>query len=406
MNRERIKVLLVEDNQGDARLIQEMLSEAGAAEFEIVHAEKLMEGLQRLIKERFDVVLLDLSLPDSQGLATFDKVHYQTPGVPILMLTGLDDEALAVKAVQKGAQDYLVKGKVDSNMLVRAIRYAIERHKTRVKEEVVKAREVGVGLGRIMAVFSLQGGCGTTTLAINLAGYLAQNAEKQCIICDLDFYKGDASYSLDLDTNFTIVDFLQNLSRIDEALLRSSLAQHESGLFTLAPPSYFEEVEDITGEQISQVLQTLRHHFDFIVVDCLKAINNDFPAIMDAADTILLLTLQTVLALKNTKRCLELFEQLGYDQNKVKVVLNRFKKGVKPFSVKNIENILDWPITSTVPDLELEAAQALNTGNLLQNTRSKSKLTKEIVKLGSILTGAEPKAPSRSGLFGFLKRGG
>lgn len=127
MSEKPIKVLLIEDNPGDARLIREALAEARGATFDVLCAERLEEGLQRLGEGEFDVVLLDLSLPDSRGLDTVSKTHAQVPEVPIIVMTGSKGESLGVKAVQSGAQDYLVKGEVDSNVLVRSIRYAIER---------------------------------------------------------------------------------------------------------------------------------------------------------------------------------------------------------------------------------------------------------------------------------------
>jgi len=122
-----IKILLVEDNPGDFRLIREMLSEARNFPFNLKHTDRLSIGLEQLVIEDFDVILSDLSLPDSQGIDTFIKIHSQVPQVPIIMLTGFDDEELAVRAVREGAQDYLIKGRVDGDLLVRAIRYAIER---------------------------------------------------------------------------------------------------------------------------------------------------------------------------------------------------------------------------------------------------------------------------------------
>jgi two-component sensor histidine kinase/DNA-binding response OmpR family regulator len=130
MRDNKIKVLLVEDNPGDARLIQEMLSEAGASAFALEQADMLSTGLERLAAGDIDAVLLDLGLPDSSGLDTFITVHAQAPDVPIVMLTGLDDAELAITVVQEGAQDYLPKNKLDSELLVRTIRYAIERKKT------------------------------------------------------------------------------------------------------------------------------------------------------------------------------------------------------------------------------------------------------------------------------------
>lgn len=129
-----IKTLLVEDNPGDSRLIREMLAEAKGVAFDLKYANRLQTGLEHLDKGGIDVVLLDLGLPDSQGLETLNKTYVQAPEVPIVVLTGLDDEMLGVQAVNRGAQDYLVKRQVDVNLLVRAIRYAIERKQAEERE--------------------------------------------------------------------------------------------------------------------------------------------------------------------------------------------------------------------------------------------------------------------------------
>ncbi len=133
-----IAVLLIEDNPADALLIQAMLAEPSSARFEVGHAPTLAKGLECLAKFSYDVVLLDLSLPDSFGLETFDVVRGQAPGMPILVMSGLDDENAAVSAVHAGAQDYLVKGSVDSHLLARSVRYAIERKRT---EEALRQSE-------------------------------------------------------------------------------------------------------------------------------------------------------------------------------------------------------------------------------------------------------------------------
>jgi PAS domain S-box-containing protein/putative nucleotidyltransferase with HDIG domain len=124
-----IRVLLIEDNPGDARLIQEMLAEEGGDRFKLECAQRLSEGLERLVANDIGVVLLDLGLPDSQGFDTFAKAYAQAPRVPIVVLSGLADEELAIKTVQEGAQDYLVKGYLYSHALMRTLRYAVERKK-------------------------------------------------------------------------------------------------------------------------------------------------------------------------------------------------------------------------------------------------------------------------------------
>lgn len=122
-----IHILLVEDNPGDARLVLEMLAEARTGNFALTHVDLFAEALKRLGEQHFDVVLLDLTLPDSRGLDTLTQVQTAVPHMPIVVLSGLHDEELALQAVQYRAQDYLIKGQVDTRLLVHSLRYAIER---------------------------------------------------------------------------------------------------------------------------------------------------------------------------------------------------------------------------------------------------------------------------------------
>jgi signal transduction histidine kinase len=128
MRSDEIKGLLVEDDPADARLLREMLK-MEAAPFDLVQRSQLGEALQQLTAEHYDVILLDLSLPDSHGLETFTQVYQHAPQIPIVVLTGLDDESVASQAVKQGAQDYLRKGEINGRALVRAIHFAVERHR-------------------------------------------------------------------------------------------------------------------------------------------------------------------------------------------------------------------------------------------------------------------------------------
>ncbi|MGH7409859.1 MAG: PAS domain S-box protein [Candidatus Methylomirabilis sp.] len=139
-----IKVLLIEDNPGDARLLQAALAEAGDSPFKLEFADRLSVGLNRLGEEGIGVILLDLGLPDSQGLNTLDSIRTAAPSLPIIVVTGLDDEAVAVQAIQSGAQDYLVKGHLGKGLLERAIRYATERKRAEAALRESEARKGAV----------------------------------------------------------------------------------------------------------------------------------------------------------------------------------------------------------------------------------------------------------------------
>ncbi len=138
MNTKSTKILLVEDNPGDARLVQEMLADLGPDRFALEHVGSLGEALSCLNKTKFDVVLLDLCLPDSGALDSLTRIQAAAPRIPVVVLSGHDDDAIALQCVQSGAQDYLVKGKGDSEVLSRSLRYAIERQQI---EETLRERE-------------------------------------------------------------------------------------------------------------------------------------------------------------------------------------------------------------------------------------------------------------------------
>ena len=138
--------LLIEDNPGDARLLKELLAEEPAAPFRIICVDRLQRGLELLSTEKIDVLLLDLSLPDSHGLETFAKAYAHAPKVPIIVLTGNDDHALALLAVKAGAQDLLFKGKLDRELLIRSMQYSIERKRYQEQLEHQANYDVLTGL--------------------------------------------------------------------------------------------------------------------------------------------------------------------------------------------------------------------------------------------------------------------
>lgn len=135
-----INVLLVEDNPGDARLIDEMLKEASDNTFILSRTDRLHAGIEEIDKDGYDVMLLDLGLPDSTGIETFLRSQQHAPHLPIIVLTVHDDESLAAQAVREHAQDYLIKGQIDSGLLSRSIRYAIERK--RAEQEMVETNDL------------------------------------------------------------------------------------------------------------------------------------------------------------------------------------------------------------------------------------------------------------------------
>lgn len=154
-----MKILLIEDNPGDARFTREMLKEAGTEQFEVVHVDRLIAAIDLLKSSAVDAVLLDLGLPDSKGIETFSALHECAPQIPTVVLSGVDDEYVALKTVKLGAQDYLVKGAFNGGMLSRVIHYAIERQRLEesLRESEKRFRELADLLPQTIFEVDLKG---------------------------------------------------------------------------------------------------------------------------------------------------------------------------------------------------------------------------------------------------------
>src|SRR6202795_2479994 len=142
MKEKALHVLLVEDNAGDARLLREMFRTEKPGSFELTHLSRMSEAMIHLGKGGVDVVLLDLGLPDAHGLDTVRQVHAVAPSVPLIVLMGLADEALADQAMKEGAQDYLIKGQIENRALPRALRHAIERHRMQAETDLLREQQL------------------------------------------------------------------------------------------------------------------------------------------------------------------------------------------------------------------------------------------------------------------------
>jgi signal transduction histidine kinase len=142
MKEKALQVLLVEDNAGDVRLLREMFRGERPDSFELTHLLRMSEAELHLAKGGVDIVLLDMGLPDGHGLDTVRRAHAAAPSVPLIILTGLDDEALAAAAMTQGAQDYMIKGQIESRALPRALRHAIERHRMQTETDLIRTHQM------------------------------------------------------------------------------------------------------------------------------------------------------------------------------------------------------------------------------------------------------------------------
>ena len=187
MKKSNLSVLAIEDSLDDAELVRVMLNRVRDPVFTVVHAQRLAEGLERLREQTFDVVLLDLGLPDSQGIDAIKNIRKECPAVPLIVLTGLDDEEVALKMLQMDVQDYLIKGEIDSNLLARSIRYARERKRTIMDLQASESRFRRLSESGVMAIayFDINGRIsGANDTFLSMIGYSREELDKGVIRWD------------------------------------------------------------------------------------------------------------------------------------------------------------------------------------------------------------------------------
>jgi DNA-binding response OmpR family regulator len=268
MDAKTYNILLVEDNDIDARVITQSFAQAGEGRFSITRATRLNEALERLRADRFDLVLLDFVLPDSEGLSTFSAVQQQAGGVPIVALTGMSDESIGIEAVRLGAQDFLVKGQVQPRELQRAVQYAIERHK--VQSAQLKLAQGGK-TGKTIGFIGARGGVGTTTAVVNIAAATAQK-HKGVVAAELTpfysafhdhfFYKKGRSTVNNLETLMKL-----DREKITQRELEACLVRLPTGLGLLLGSQQVNEFKELDPEKTDAVIQALSASGQYVLLD-------------------------------------------------------------------------------------------------------------------------------------------
>jgi MinD-like ATPase involved in chromosome partitioning or flagellar assembly/CheY-like chemotaxis protein len=263
----QIGVLLVEDDPDDVLVISAGINSQGGR-FRIETADRLAAALHRLETPGIDVILLDLTLPDSTGLESFRRLQGACGDVPIVVLTGLDSEFLALRLVQEGAQDYLVKGEVSGPRLGRSLYYAVERYTARTKL-VTESRSQGDGrrpLGRILGFAGAKGGVGTTTVALNVAAVLAGQVPEVTVV-ELAETGGTLALHFGRQTSDELSGLLRlPPERISAEELGTRLSRASCGIRYL-PGRPGLGAEEITPQQAEAILNAAARLSDYTVLD-------------------------------------------------------------------------------------------------------------------------------------------
>lgn len=330
-------VLLIEDDAGDALIATEALEGGG---FAVDHVTRLAEGLRRLAEAKVDLVLLDLSLPDSTGIDTYLRLQSDAPWAPVVIMTGIADEAVATRAIAEGAQDYIVKGRFGPQGLQRALHFALERQRHAVP--------MISGGSRVISVIGPKGGVGKTTVAVNVAAMLLQLEKRPVTLIDLSLQCGDVGILLKLPGVPDIVDFCKQWPDVNDELLERVLQTGPHGLRVLQSPHQTELSEIVQKEHVAWILDSLKQRNSYVVIDHSSYFTDLGCDVLEQSDRVLFVVDLHMASVKKLMTTLAFFRAMNMSTSKVILVVNRGDAGAN-FDVRDVESTLHFPISAVLP---------------------------------------------------------
>jgi Flp pilus assembly CpaE family ATPase len=396
MNKTILNVLLIEDDADYAGLVQVWLAGAGdQVSFVLSWTDTLSAGLNRLSRGGVDVILLDLGLPDSDGVDTYLAARASAPGIPIIGLSAGDSESLALRMIQEGAEDYLVKSSCNADLLVRALRYAVVRRKSQVshvKEPGQRARVIGV--------LGVKGGVGATTVACYLAGELRRQTSQMVLLADLDTQAGLSSFLMGVEPQYSMLDATANIDRLDRGFWDAIVTEGALGLHFIASPCLLGSGE-LDGETLCRVLAQIRAYYQWIVVD-LARLSPFSTNLLDRFDELFVITSTSLHSLYQAKRTVDAITASGVDREQLRLIVNQADAGMS-LSGTDLNSIFGIPVFERFPHDRLQLQDAC-VGRRLPD--ADSEIGKRLVKLARKMAGLNDKPDRKSiaELFSFVER--
>ncbi|MGI5860348.1 MAG: AAA family ATPase [Tepidanaerobacteraceae bacterium] len=379
-----IRVMIVDDLQDTREDIKRLLHFEEDIQV-VAEAGEGIEAVSTAREVRPDVILMDINMPNLDGIGATEQITLDVAESAIIIISIQGEQDYLRKAMAAGAGDYLVKP-FSSDELSDTIRRVNEAHKKRssllynLKMEDISPSEKPQG--QIITLFSTKGGVGKTTLATNLAVYLAAEEKKKVVILDFDLISGDVAILLNISIKSTIADLVLESETFDFTLVNSFIVPHMSGAFLLPAPLTPEQAELVHAQQVEQILEILKESFDYVIIDTAPTYNDITLKVLETSDRILLVLNQDLTTLRHTKTALDILKTFNY-MSKARLVLNQYGKG--GLKLGEIEKVLKLPMDAMVPEDTNTVKNSINKGTPFVISQSQGQLTLAIKDMANKL---------------------
>lgn len=426
---DKIRLLIVDDIPETRENLRKLLY--FESDIEIVGtASDGREGIEQARNLRPDIVLMDINMPDMDGITTSQEISRQVPACQVIMMSVQSEADYLRRSMLAGAMDFLTKpfsSEELTSSIRRVYKMGASRRASMPEASVVDAaRPVGPAVtlggpgpgGKLLLIYSPKGGTGCSTVATNLSIALGQVTGKRVVLLDASLQFGDVSVLLNLQGNRTVADVVSQVDQLDSVVMSAVLSPHPSGIQVVAAPATPELAETISSEDIKTILEYLLSEFDYVVMDTWSFLDDTVLAAMDLADRLIIVMTPEIPSIKSTKQFFEVAEALQFPLEQIDLILNKVipRDGIRP---EQLEGSIKHKILLQLLFDARSIRQATNQGLPIILSEPGNPLSESFLALAQQeMAALEPQpvqepvveaspvvgSKRRSGLFGRLKR--
>jgi len=385
----RTPIAVIDLDRESGAIIGDMLKEMPGVDV-LMENQDFYKGLSLIRRFHPALVILHLYPSEDTALAFARKVSQNHPDATLFITAKKTHSALILNAMRVGAREFITQP-VDKEELNAAVKKALQGRRDASAGRPASAK--------VITVFGTRGGVGVTTVAVNLAVLLAKSARSGAAVVDLDLQFGDAAIQMNVKTRSSILDLADGADPPDATLIRNLLPRSAGGVSLLAGPTRIEDAENVTAGHAEKILTAFRNAFECVIVDTARSLNDVTVKAMDESDTVLLVASPDVPALHHAGRCLELFRKMGFDRERVRLVLNRYN-GPDDIHPEAVEKLLDYPVSWRLALQDASSMSAAVTrGEPIAESQPHSRLAQGLRRMADQINGAQPaekrKRPAR-----------
>lgn len=371
----KIDTVIIDSENNSIDLIANYLEEVEDIDI-IQRFDDILVAQEFIIENKIQLVIVDITQKTNMALDIISKLTTSLKNIKIIVLSYSLDSTIVIKALRAGAREFLIKPLIEHDFIE-----AVKKMKDLILGNINDTTKC-----KVITTFSNKGGIGKTSVAVNLAMELANITKEKVALVDLNIQMGDVTTFLNLEPSFDISYVINNLERIDESFLLSTLEQYnKTSLYVLADPPDIEQAEVITPDDITTLINVLRNVFSYIVIDTGSNFDAKTITALDNADLILHVGVTNIPFVRSCQRCLELYKKLGYSKDKIKLLINRFME-TDQISPDQVEEALDHKIFFKVPNNYHAIINAINKGIPVSEIEPYSNISKAFKNLAALLS--------------------